>query len=81
MSAILGIDGDKWYVSNDMCLGDPRAQYAFADTPELAIEEHMAKWPECNAAKLRELHNECLFLTVSEYKEFKEFSARGRRAE
>lgn len=68
---ILGIDGDQRYVSNDMCLGDPRAKYTFSDTPEHAITDHMNKWPECNANSLRHTHSECLAMTVDEYKEYR----------
>ena len=43
--AILGIDGNMWYVSNGLCLGDPRANFVFAETPRKAFDEWNRKNP------------------------------------
>lgn len=33
----IGIDGNMWYCSNGMCLGDPRAEFVFERTLREAI--------------------------------------------
>lgn len=31
-SIAAGIDGNQWFLSNGLCLGDPTAKFIFADT-------------------------------------------------
>jgi len=37
---MIGVDGNMWYVSNDLDLGDPRAKYSFERTLREAIRHY-----------------------------------------
>jgi hypothetical protein len=40
----IGIDGNQWYCSNGLCLGDIRAQFTFADTLREASDSCRAEF-------------------------------------
>jgi hypothetical protein len=39
----IGIDGNMWYVSNGLCLGDPRSRFSFARTIRSALHDYNLK--------------------------------------
>lgn len=41
---LIGIDGDHWYCSNGMCLGDPRAEFAFERTLRQAAASYRSQF-------------------------------------
>lgn len=43
---IIGIDGNMWYCSNGMCLGDPRAKFTFERTLREAANKYLAEFGE-----------------------------------
>ena len=40
----IGIDGNCWYCSNGMCLGDPRAEFTFERTLRETVDAFRAKF-------------------------------------
>lgn len=40
----IGIDGNMWYESNGLCLGDPKAQFAFERTLRETITAHQKEF-------------------------------------
>jgi len=37
---MIGIDGNMWYCSNDICLAEPQAKYTFERTLREAVEKY-----------------------------------------
>lgn len=66
---IVGIDGNQWYASNGVCLGDPRCCIVFADTCRQAIDGFFQKYPqETGYAATIGKFGFCIDMTVAEYK-------------
>lgn len=65
---ILGIDGKKWYASNGLCLGDPRAHFEFGDTSREVIEAYHRK-DSTGITREMEKHARYLDMNVAEYRE------------
>ena len=64
----VGIDGNQWYASNGLCLGDPRALFVFADTLREAIDQYNKKNPK---NPIRTIGNEkFLDMTPEQYKNY-----------
>jgi hypothetical protein len=42
----IGIDGNMWYCSNGMCLGDPRAKFTFERTLRQAAAAYLNQFGE-----------------------------------
>lgn len=62
----IGIDGNMWYCSNGICLGDPRAKFTFERTLREAAAAHRIKFKHNNTVP-----DELAFaldLTPEEYK-------------
>ena len=61
----IGIDGNQWYCSNGLCLGDPRANYTFARTLRDAITAFQTEF-KSNDSCPAVLHD-CLDMTPEEF--------------
>jgi hypothetical protein len=64
---ILGIDGNKWYASNGLDLGDPRAQYEFGDTPQEVIDAYYSD-DKIGYYDTLAKHGAYIDMTVAEYR-------------
>ncbi len=62
----MGIDGNQWYCSNGLCIGDQRSFYVFADTLRMAIDGYNHKRPIHQLSTRG--HEAYQDLTVAEYK-------------
>lgn len=64
-NGLIGIDGDQWYVCNDICLAEPNAVYCWGNTLRQAI----ASWNEKNGMEYIEptKHDFFLDMTTHQY--------------
>ncbi len=49
IAMLIGIDGDMWYCSNGLCLGDPRAEFTFERTLREAADKFREEFKCCDA--------------------------------
>lgn len=64
----VGIDGNAWYVSNWLCLGDVRARFGFGCTLKEAVEDYKRQFGGMGMDSLTPELREFADLTTDQYR-------------